>query len=159
LKPRSKEPSIRQWSERQQTPATLRRLWTELEEAGDESGLAIVCGRVSCVVACDFDDEAAVAWAKANLPETSWRTKTTRGEHWFYRQPENFTVRSSLSWKGELRADGHYAVPPGSLHPGGERYLALGDWTAPHSALRTFDVRWIVDNAALRAARAKILRT
>ena len=157
LKPRSKEPSIRQWSERQQKPATLRRLWAELEEAGDEAGLAIVCGRVSGVVACDFDDEAAVAWARANLPETPWRTKTTRGEHWFYRQPENFAAPTSLPWKGELRADGQYVVAPGSLHPGGERYLALGDWTAPKSALPTFDVRWLVDNAALRAARAKIL--
>ena len=40
--------------------------------------------------------------------------------------------RRPLPWKGELRAAGHYVVAPGSQHPNGGRYEALGAWRPIH---------------------------
>jgi len=163
LKPASKVPALETWRELQTSRLTPRRLEQHLGELGADAGLAIICGPVSGVVAVDLDAAAAVEWANKHLPPTPWRTKTSRGEHWFYRLPSTWSPPSSpLPWKGELRAAGHYVVAPGSTHPDtGERYQALGAWSTPKGELPEWDVRWLdvpLDVEALRAERAKVLK-
>jgi hypothetical protein len=163
LPPRSKKPAA-SWKPQQTERLTLRRLEAELEALGDEAGLAVVCGEVSGVVVADFDDEAAVAWARAHLPDTPWRTQTARGEHWYFRLPidptgKAFAPPASLPWKGELRAAGHYVVAPGSWHPDGGRYLAVGDWSVSRDALPVWPglARDGDELLRLRRARQRIL--
>lgn len=158
LTPGSKEPATTwtEWQKRQMPLTLLRR---HLEALGPDAGLAIICGEASGVVVADLDDEGAVAWARENLPPTPWVTRTSRGEHWFYRYPSTPLPAMAPPWTGQLQADGRYVVAPGSLHPDGGRYEGAGDWTQTKEALPVFDPRWLVDTAALRAARAKILKT
>src|SRR5688572_22501260 len=54
---------------------------------GKPCNLAIVTGAISNVVSIDGDSPEALTWMRAHLPETEMRTKTARGEHWFYRHP------------------------------------------------------------------------
>ena len=135
-------------------------LQAQLEAQGDEAGLAIVCGPVSGIVAVDLDDDGAVAWANTHLPKTPWRTKTGRGEHWFYRLPDGWVPPTGpLPYKGQLQAVGRYVVAPGSIHPEtGRVYEALGDWTRPKGELPTFRNDWLVDVAALRERRLRIVK-
>lgn len=136
-----------------------RLLRRHLEALGPDTGLAIICGEASGVVVADLDDEGAVAWARENLPPTPWVTRTSRGEHWFYRYPSTPLPATAPPSTGQLQADGRDVVAPGSLHPdGGYRYECAGDWTQTKAELPVFDPRWLVDIAALRAARAKILK-
>jgi hypothetical protein len=145
LAPRSKEPPARSsWTSAQVTrtrmPALQAQLEAQLEAHGDEAGLAIVCGPVSGIVAVDLDDDSVVEWANTHLPKTPWRTKTGRGERWFYRLPDGWTPPTGpLPYKGQLQAAGRYVVAPGSIHPDtGRAYEALGDWTRAKAELPTF---------------------
>jgi hypothetical protein len=160
LPPRSKEPAANSsWTDAQLQARRLPVIIKELEPLGQDAGLAIICGVVSGVVAADLDDASAVAWATENLPATPWRTKTRRGEHWFYRLPETWTQPSSLPYQGQLQSTGRYVVAPGSIHPdSGEKYEALGDWTAPRSSLPVFDHAWLLGRGALRRARLRIVK-
>jgi hypothetical protein len=115
------------------------------------------------VVAVDLDDETAVQWAKANLPETPWRTRTGRlagGEHWFYAVPDGWTAPAGpLPYKGQLQSTGKYVVAPGSIHPDTDaRYAALGDWLAPKSSLPVFNNTWLLGKDAVRQARLRIVK-
>jgi hypothetical protein len=164
LPPRSKKPSS-SWKPQQTTRQSLRLLEQDLEAFGPEAGLAVVCGEVSGVVVADFDDAAAVAWARRHLPDTPWKTQTARGEHWYYRLPVQptgapFVPPASLPWKGELRAAGHYVVAPGSWHPDGVRYVALGDWSVSRDALPEWPglAREGDELLRLRRARQRILK-
>lgn len=160
LPPRSKEPAANSsWTDAQLQARRLPVIIKELEPLGQDAGLAIICGVVSGVVVADLDDASAVAWATENLPATPWRTKTRRGEHWFYRLPETWTQPSSLPYQGQLQSTGRYVVAPGSIHPdSGETYEALGDWTAPRSSLPVFDHAWLLGRGALRRARLRIVK-
>jgi muconolactone delta-isomerase len=160
LPPRSKRPPDGStWVSAQERRARVAVLATELAALGAEAGLAIVCGPVSGIVVADLDDGDAVRWAHDNLPTTPWRTRTARGEHWFYRLPEAWVPPTTVPWKGQLQAAGRYVVAPGSLHPdSGQPYEALGDWTAPKSSLPTFDLRWLTDQTVRRAARLRVLK-
>ena len=160
LPPRSKEPAANSsWTDAQLQARRLPVIIKELEPLGQDAGLAIICGVVSGVVAADLDDASAVAWATENLPATPWRTKTRRGEHWFYRLPETWTQPSSLPYQGQLQSTGRYVVAPGSIHPdSGDTYEALGDWTAPKSTLPIFDHAWLLGRGALRQTRLRIVK-
>ncbi|MDP2341509.1 MAG: bifunctional DNA primase/polymerase [Deltaproteobacteria bacterium] len=158
LKPETKEPAATKWRERQREPMPLSSLRRQLAELGNNAGLAIICGPVSGLLVADLDDDSAVLWAERYLPPTPWRTKTSRGQHWFYRHPTGDIDTKNPPWKGQLQGEGRYVVAPGSLHPDGGRYEALGDWGQPKEALPIFEARWLVDVEALRAARQKILK-
>jgi hypothetical protein len=160
LSPRSKEPPPgSSWTSAQVTRTRLPVLDRQLDEQGDEAGLAIVCGPVSGIVAVDLDDDSAVAWARANLPKTPWRTRTGRGEHWFYRLPEGWSPPAKLPYKGQLQSTGRYVVAPGSIHPDtGRVYEAHGDWTRPRSDLPLFRNEWLLDSRVLREQRLRVLK-
>jgi hypothetical protein len=67
-----------------------------------------------CVVAVDGDDEGALAWMRKHLPPTPIRSRTRRGEHWFYRCVEPVAKRnlkfSPLGLSIDLMADGGQVV-------------------------------------------------
>lgn len=86
-----------------------------------------------CVV--DGDDESAVEWMRLTLPQTPWRTKTKRGEHWYFARPKR-DIREGrvlddppvdLKWKSGVTA------------PFSQRddftYEPVGDWSVPAAAL------------------------
>jgi len=118
--------------------ARLQDLERRLAPLGPDAGLAIVCGRISGVVVVDLDDESAIQWARKHLPATPWKTKTSRGEHWFCALPDDpaWSPPKELPHKGQVQADGRYVVAPGSCIP--TRIApneAIGDWLAPKSSL------------------------
>jgi putative DNA primase/helicase len=74
-----------------------------------------------------------------HLPDTPVKTRTAKGEHWFYRYPSRvdreFRFKNSvkLTIEGEqvqldVRADGGYDVAPGSVHTSGARYEMTAPW-------------------------------
>ena len=77
---------------------------------------AILCGPVSGIVVADLDDETDVAWAKKHLPETPWRTKTARGEHWLYRHPAAALPASPPPW-GSSRVKSATSLARGRFTP------------------------------------------
>jgi hypothetical protein len=159
LLPKSKRPAVDEWGDSQHRPMSITLLRRHLERIGDGAGLAIVCGRVSDVVVADLDDADAVVWAHKHLPATPWRTKTRRGEHWYFRISSTWTTPESVPWTGSVQGEGRYVVAPGSIHPDtGEVYEALGDWSKSRLTLPVLEPRHLVDVDALRAERARILR-
>jgi len=154
----SKAPAV-PWTEFQRTPAgepVLRKWFREERPAG------IVTGEVSGLVAVDCDSPEALAWAEANLPPTPLQTLTSqktpgfRGRHLFYRWPGAPVSNAVKLQTGEgtlaldIRGDGGQVLAPGSLHPSGIRYEAIGTWDADTLAgLPVFDPAWLkgaVDN-------------
>jgi putative DNA primase/helicase len=115
---------------------------------GTPSNLAIVTGAVSNVVSIDGDSPEALEWMRAHLPPTEMRTKTARGEHWFYRHPGTpIPNKARLRIDGsplaiDVRGDGGYVVGPTSKHATGTVYERLGSWP-PVPELPAFDPAWI----------------
>lgn len=146
LKPGSKEPVRERWTPAQRHRTSPERLLVALAMQ-PEANLAIVCGEVSNIVVVDLDSSDAARWAQEHLAATPIKTKTARGEHWFFRWPG--PVKNQRRLRGvdaDVKADGGYVVAPGSLHPTGVLYEALGAWTADVFAqLPTFDRSWLDD--------------
>ena len=146
LKPGSKEPVRERWTRAQQHRTSPERLLLALA-AQPDANLAIVCGEISNIVVVDLDSADAVTWARRSLPETPIKTRTARGEHWFFRWPG--PVKNQRRLRGadaDIKADGGYVVAPGSLHPTGVVYEALGAWTPDVFArVPTFDRSWLDD--------------
>lgn len=102
------------------------------------------------LVAVDLDSEQALRWALRNLPVSTLRTKTSKGEHWFYLAPSGVSVgnRAKLIIDGaridiDLRGDGGHVVCAPSVHPSGFVYEQLGNWNEfGLSGLVTFDPSW-----------------
>ena len=159
IRPGTKAPSV-PWTEyqvRRAGPALLRRWFQEERPAG------IVTGEVSGLVAVDCDSPEALAWAEANLPATPLQTLTSekapgfRGRHLFYRWPGAPVPNAVKLQTGEgtlaldIRGDGGQVLAPGSVHPSGARYEALGVWDADTLAsLPVFNPAWLkgpVDNS------------
>jgi hypothetical protein len=120
LRPRSKKPAVK-WTPYRSARATAAEL--ALWDA-DPSGLGVaaVAGQLSGIVVLDIDEPAKFrAWLDAHghaLPPT-WRSRTGRGEHVFFRHPG--TVAKSIvpiSGAGaEILADNHLVTLPPSVHP------------------------------------------
>ena len=147
LRPGTKEPMRARWAPAQKRAQSASVLQEAMLREPD-ANLAIVCGEVSGVVAVDLDSAEALAWATENLPPTPLRSKTARGEHWFYRHPKNGPVRNRARLRGfavDVKGDGGYVVAPGSVHPSGAVYEALGDWeSVTVSALPCFESSWLL---------------
>lgn len=107
--------------------------------------LAIVTGAISGVVVVDGDSPEALDWMRAHLPPTEMRTRTAKGEHWYYRHPGGRPIPNRARLRGgliDVRGDGGYVVAPPSRHASGVRYERLGAWP-PVSALPIFDPAWL----------------
>jgi hypothetical protein len=138
--------AVHKWLENQQSRPALRTLEQDLaREAGRDLG--VLCGPISGVVVLDLDTTEDVQWAYASLPLTPWRTRTARGEHWYFQLSLTAGEPPATPWwRGDLRAHGKYVVAPGALHPDGKRYEAIGDWSVAKRALPVWEFRPNVRN-------------
>ncbi len=97
---------------------------------GTKRNLAVVTRGLYAVV--DGDSPEALAWMNANLPYTNMKTRTSRGEHWFYRRPPDVTLPAEIHVSNnleiELKRDGQYVVGPGSVHETGAIYEEIEPW-------------------------------
>lgn len=99
-----------------------------------ETNYAIVTGEISNVIVVDCDDAQAITWAEKNLPPTPLKTKSPRGEHWFYKA-NGIEVRNKariVTPDGKLaldiRGNGGYVIGPGSQNDEGKLYLQKSAW-------------------------------
>jgi hypothetical protein len=128
---------------------------------GRPRNAAIVTGAGSGVVVVDGDSAAGLAWMQAHLPATPMRTRTAKGEHWYYRHP-GVSVRNKTRLQTgdpavqvEVRADGGYVIAPGSLHKTGVVYTAVGPWESL-DALPRFDPAWLEPEGATEERAAPL---
>ena len=119
---------------------------------GRQRNVGIPTGAISGIVVLDGDSDAGLEWMRAHLPPTPMRTKTAKGEHWYYRHPGT-AVKNAVrintgdaAIKVDVRGDGGFVVAAGSLHASGVLYEWIG---APPSieALPVFDPAWLTSDA------------
>jgi len=141
-----KHPEVK-WERYQKTPATADQVFKWFGN-GTPRNVGIVTGAVSGVVVVDSDNEAAEAWAAANLPATPMQVKTKRGRHRYFKHP-NVPVRNRARIDTgdpavliDVRGDGGFVVGPGSQHASGITYQRLGPWP-PIDTLPVFDRTWL----------------
>lgn len=92
----------------------------------------IITGKLSGIVVFDCDDQAAVEWAKANMPETPLRvvSGSGKGMHFYYRMPDDLVTNARSAWvlpprselAADIRGEGGQVLAPGALHKSGNRY-------------------------------------
>lgn len=104
-----------------------------------ESGLAIITGRVSGLAVLDFDDEALFKLFKVLHPYLAdTRTvKTRRGYHLYYSVPDDLTLHSQHGKGIDLQYEGCYVIAPPSIVDGYEYKLVQG---GKSRILTAFDV-------------------
>lgn len=122
------------WKEfqgRRATEAELAGWW----RAWPEAGVAIVCGRISGVVALDGDPRNGdgLARLRDRLPRTPTAATGGGGEHWYFAAPPWSVAKIPGLLPGlDLQAEASYVIAPPSIHPSGRTYrwlpdLALGE--------------------------------
>lgn len=108
-------------------PEQIRRMWT----ARPNASIGVACGPSRLVVIdIDAGKGGFESWAKLKAEhgiDDETLTSITGGGGWhlFYRAPEGFRGRNSVSKLGpglDVRADGGYIIAPPSGHPSGGVY-------------------------------------
>ncbi len=120
LKPFDKYPLF-QWQtyrERKPTDAELINWFKDTE-----NNIGIVTGKISNIVAVDFDSVESLEIAEQHsFPDTSI-VKTKNGFHYYYRYVDG--VGNKHKFRGhkiDLRGEGGQVVAPPSIHPSGKKY-------------------------------------
>lgn len=124
LKPRSKNPLLKSWSEYQVRKPTLLEI-NDWFKSGLEN-IGIVLGKVSNLIVLDADSQKGISWLLEHKLHSPVSVLSGEGKHlWFKYNGE----KTSYLWKGQneheevrLRSDGLYIVAPPSIHPSGLRY-------------------------------------
>lgn len=126
LAPREKKPN-RDWKEYQAFRATRAEITAWWSNGGSDQNIAVACGPVSGVFVVDIDGadgEASLAALEAEhgqLPKT-WRVKTGRGRHYWFRDPGLSNTAGKIGDHIDTRGKGGLIVAPGSVHPSGATY-------------------------------------
>ncbi len=99
------------------------------------------------VVVLDLDTEEVLMWARANLPISTIRARSCKGEHWYYRRPEGEArIGNRVRVDGialDIRADEGNIVAPSSIHPTGFVYESIEPWTVARvGAMPIFEPDW-----------------
>lgn len=118
--------SIR-WGQYQDERATLEEVREWFSQSSNRA-IGIVTGAVSCLLVLDFDNMAHYKQFKAQYPDLceSYRVRTWRGIHIYYRLAPDQVV-SSRSVPGiDLQGEGRYVVTVGSIITG-HRYRVEHD--------------------------------
>lgn len=106
------------------------------------------------VVVVDCDSTDALVWAAEHIPPTSVRTKTGKGEHWFYRRPDappgtiggkvKLTTPDGQKLDLDVKGDGGQVVAPPSVHYSGHVYAECEPWTLDAvAAMPVWDPAWV----------------
>jgi hypothetical protein len=135
----------KEFQERLPTSGEIERWWTQTRH-----GIAIVCGRVSGVVAVDADSEDKTRELSRRLPKTEAMTRSSPGKgHLYYRIAEGVVVPTRIRLGGmlvDLKAEGSYCLAAHSVHPvTGQPYARIGSWDM--EKVPYFDRSWIDDVA------------
>jgi len=138
--PKSKKPRVR-WRQYQQRQATTQ----EIESWRDEKAFAVVTGKLSGIVVLDLDPGADLG--KRETGVTPVASTPRKGWHYYYKHPEkHIRTRANALPNVDIRADGGYAVLPGSsgrqwhIHPDEEDLAELPEWFSdltPRAPLNT----------------------
>ena len=150
LQPRGKRPVVR-WEKYQKRRVDQEKI-TQWFGNGRDYNVGFVCGEVSNVVVIDCDSAEANVWADAHLPQTPMMTRTAKGTHRYYRHP-GVPVGNKVRIRTDdprahldVRGDGGYVVAPGSIHPDGVAYEALGEWPDSTDGLPKFEPSWVASD-------------
>jgi hypothetical protein len=142
IKAGTKAPAI-QWKEFQQRHPNDDELikWF----AKTSHGIAIVCGKVSGVIAVDCDSEEKTRELYGKLPKTEMMTRSSAGKgHLYYRinQVEIPTRIRIAKVLVDLKAEGSYCLAAPTVHPDTkEPYERRGTWDMDR--VPEFDPSWI----------------
>ncbi len=152
--PGTKAPALpwKDLQERHPTEDELRR-WFE----HTRNGIAIVCGRISGVIAVDCDSPEKSRELAARLPPTPMMTRSSPGKgHLYYRIENGVTIPTRIRIGGvlvDLKAEGSYCLAAPSIHPEtAQPYERIGSWRIDQ--VPAFDPAWI-DEIADGEPRAK----
>ena len=119
LKPRSKEPNLRELR-----PYLTRKATKEELDAWPWSGVGIVTGHVSDVLVLDVDGpEGEAELKKYRHPATPTSRTAGGGLHLYFRHPEQYVRTGIRVAPGlDVKASGGYVVAPPSVGPNGKPY-------------------------------------
>ena len=138
-----KEPALRQWKHLTERHPTDEELVQWFRDARHNIG--IICGAISGVVVFDADTAEMVDRITRELPPTDMRTRTAKGEHFFYRLgrgqkvPPRVRVNQLML---DVRGEASYVVAAPSIHPDtGQRYEQIGSWDL--AKVPVFSPEWI----------------
>lgn len=125
---------------------------------GGDANLGVQTGHVAgapvCVVVADCDSPEALTWAVEHLPPTPVRTRTGKGEHWFYRRPDSapgtvggkvkLTLADGSRLDFDVKGDGGQVVAAPSVHFSGHVYTECEPWTPEAlAAMPVWDPVWV----------------
>jgi len=131
----------KEFQERLPTDEEIERWWAETRH-----GIAIICGRVSGVIAVDCDSPEKSRQLHARLPKTDAMTRSSPGKgHLYYRIAEGVVIPTRIRLAGmlvDLKAEGSYCLAAHSIHPDtGRPYERIGSWDM--AKVPYFDRSWI----------------
>jgi hypothetical protein len=111
------------WTYYQQRRATLADLRSWFKQHG-YGGLAIVTGRISGLIALDFDDSALAQDFARRFPDLTetWTVQSggRKLPHYYYRLPLNHNINSQRREGVDLQSGGRYVVAPPTSIAGSE---------------------------------------
>jgi len=145
--PGTKAPAVpwKELQERYPTEDELRR-WFE----HTRNGIAIVCGRVSDVIAVDCDSPEKFRDLATKLPPTPMMMRSSPGKgHLYYRIGNGITIPTRIRIGGVLvdcRGENACCMAAPSIHPEtGLPYERIGSWCIDE--VPVFDPAWIAEIA------------
>jgi hypothetical protein len=170
IRPRDKKPLAEalpvnaegksEWKEFQNRIATPEEVdrWFEIEP---DANIALVCGKISGVVAVDVDGEKGQEWFGANMPKPNWfqYTSTEHKFHAFYKHPGGDThipPKVRIVEEVDVRGDGSYVIFSPSIHATGVKYRVRGieGFTGPKSLVPVPDIVFSrTDNGEVKVDR------
>jgi putative DNA primase/helicase len=121
----SKKPAIT-WKKFQTQMPSEEEVREWFSPDNPEMNIAIVTGKISNIVAIDFDSEESIEWGRRNGFFETLVVKTSKGYHCLFLYPEqgihNFQGGTGALKDIDIRGEGGYIVAPPSLHGSGITY-------------------------------------
>lgn len=97
---------------------------------------ALLTGKHSGVIVVDLDNHDMVEFARNSIPESTMKTITHRGEHWYYKYDEFSGIKNvkplvldNVEYNIDIKTDGGYVMTPESVHKTGTIYKQNVQWT------------------------------
>jgi len=135
-----KKPLI-QWKEFQNRKPTEKEV-TEWFSNFNITGIGIVTGKISGLIVLDAEKGADFTGLK--IPTTPTVNTGGGGVHYYFKLPENFTVKNSVRFRPlmDIRGEGGFVVAPPSLHPSGKYY----EWAIDFASAKLTNMpKWLTE--------------